>query len=199
MATRINRKKAVLQARGDAFVRVVLDVALEQLAQVGFDRLTIPQVAEQAGFNKTSIYRRWPDKTALVRDALGAAMSHTDDPPDTGNLRDDLIELARTVASFIQSPVGKAVVRIMLSEGGNPQMREMATMAYGAASGSGPWVVIERATKRGELSASLAPTALLFTLAGAIMHRVLVERQDASDEFLKQVIDLMLLGAALKR
>ena len=73
MATRIHRKKAVLQPRGDAFVRVVLDVALEQLAQVGFDRLTIPQVAEQAGFNKTSIYRRWPDKTALVQRAEAIA------------------------------------------------------------------------------------------------------------------------------
>jgi AcrR family transcriptional regulator len=199
MTTAKTRKTAPPQPRGDAFVRTVLDVTLSQLAEVGFEPLTIPDVAQRAGVNKTSIYRRWPSKTDLVREALAIAMNHADDPPNTGELRGDLIALARTVAAFTQSRVGTALIRIMLAEGGNPEVRALANTAYSEAGKQGPWIVIKRATERGELSGDVDPSLMLFTIAGAIMHRVFVERKSASEKFLKQVVDLVLFGAAAKR
>jgi AcrR family transcriptional regulator len=201
MTTVKTRKASPPQPRGDAFVRTVLDVTLSQLAEVGFEPLTIPDVAERAGVNKTSIYRRWPSKADLVRDALAIAMNHVDDPPNTGELRGDLIALARTVAAFTQSRVGTALIRIMLAEGGNPEVRALANTAYSEAGKQGPWIVIKRATERGELSGDVDvdPSLMLFTIAGAIMHRVFVEHKSASEKFLKQVVDLVLYGAAAKR
>jgi AcrR family transcriptional regulator len=187
------------QLRGEAFTSTVLDAALTQLAELGFERLSIPKVAEIAGVNKTSIYRRWPSKTDLVRDALAIAMSHTDDTPNTGALRTDLVALASTVAAFTQSREGTALIRIMLAEGSNPEVRAIVDAAYSEAGKHGPWIVIQRAVERGELSSQLDPSLMLFTIAGAIMHRVFVENRDAPDEFLKQVVDLVLFGAASKR
>jgi AcrR family transcriptional regulator len=188
-----------MQARGDAFVKTVLDATLTQLAEVGFERLSIPLIAELAGVNKTSIYRRWPEKVDVVRAALETAMSHVEHAPDTGNLRGDLVELARTAAAFMQSPVGMAVVRIMMAEAANPEVRALATMTYAEAGKQGPWIVLKRAMERGELNGKTDPSLMLFTMAGAIMHRVFVERQNASDQFLEQVVDLVLLGAAAVR
>jgi AcrR family transcriptional regulator len=187
------------QARGEAFTKSVLNTALTQLAKVGFERLSIPQIAELAGVNKTSIYRRWPSKAELVRDALAVAMNHTNQAPDTGELRGDLIELARIVAAFTQSRVGTALIRIMLAEGGNLEVRALANTAYRETGKQGPWAVIQRATARGELNSAVDPALMLFTIAGAIMHRVFVEHGKAPDEFLKQVVDLVLYGAAAKR
>jgi AcrR family transcriptional regulator len=187
------------QARGEAFTSAVLDAALTQLAEAGFERLSIPQVADIAGVNKTSIYRRWPSKADLVRDALAIPMSHAGDAPDTGALRTDLIALAGTVAAFTQSRVGTALIRIMLAEGGNPEVRALANAAYSEAGKHGPWIVIQNAMQRGELSANADASLMLFTIAGAIMHRVFVEHRSVQDEFLKQVVDLVLYGAASKR
>jgi AcrR family transcriptional regulator len=187
------------QLRGEAFTSTVLDAALTQLAELGFERLSIPKVAEIAGVNKTSIYRRWPSKTDLVRDALSIAMGHTNDAPNTGALRTDLIALASTVAAFTQSREGTALIRIMLAEGSNPEVRAIVDAAYREAGKHGPWIVIQRAVERGELSSHLDPSLMLFTIAGAIMHRVFVENRDAPDEFLKQIVDLVLYGAASKR
>jgi AcrR family transcriptional regulator len=194
-----SQKKITPQPRGEVFVRAVLDVALTQLAEVGFERLSIPQVAELAGANKTSIYRRWPTKAELVRDALHSVMSHTDQAPDTGELRRDLIGLAKAVAAFTRSRAGTAIIRIMLAEGSNPEVRALAIKAYSDSGKQGPWVVIKRAIERGELAKDVDASLLLFTIAGAIMHRVFVEHRDASDEFLKQVVDMLLYGAAAKR
>jgi AcrR family transcriptional regulator len=186
------------QARGDAFVHTVLDAALTHLAEMGFDRFSIPQVAELVGANKTSIYRRWPTKSELVRDALHSAMNHADKAPNTGELRGDLIELAKTVAAFTQSRAGVAVVRIMLTQGANPEVSALANSAYADAGRQGPWEVTKRAVARGELAKNANASLMLFTIAGAIMHRVFVEHREASDDFLEEVVDMVLYGATAK-
>jgi AcrR family transcriptional regulator len=183
------------QPRGDAVVKAVLDATLAQLAVLGYAQLSIPAVASAANVNKTSIYRRWPTKADLVRDALATAMRHTDEAPNTGALRTDLFALARTVAAFMQSSAGMAVVRIMLAEGGNPEVRALGSAAYQSAGPPGPWLVIKRAVQRGELSPGMDASLLLFTIAGALMHRVLVEQRDVPEKYIKQLVDLMLVGA----
>jgi AcrR family transcriptional regulator len=199
MATLAPSRPTSPRARGVVFQSAVLDACLTQLADVGFERLSIPKVAELAGVNKTSIYRRWPGKADLVRDALAVAMRHTDNAPDTGQLHSDLCALASTVAAFTQSREGTAIIRIMLTEAGNPALRALATTAYAEAGKQGPWIVIERAIQRGELSRTVDPSLMLFTVAGAILHRVFVERQDVHDDFFKQLVDLVLYGAAIRR
>jgi AcrR family transcriptional regulator len=191
-------KKAtpITQARGDTFVQTVLHITVEQLAELGFEALSIPQIALLANVNKTSIYRRWPSKEDLVRDALQLVVTHADHVPDTGTLRGDLVALARTVAAFTQSRLGTAVIRIMLAEGGNPEMRALANMTYQESGRSGPFEVMARAMQRGELKNGVDPSLLLFTIAGAIMHRVFVEQRRATDAFINQLVDMVLNGAS---
>jgi AcrR family transcriptional regulator len=198
MAKTNSAQDSTKQPRGEKFVQAVLDITLLQLAEVGFERLSIPDIAVLGEVNKTSIYRRWPTKVELVNEALKVAMSHADEAPDTGALRGDLIELARTIAVFIQSPVGKAIVRIIHSEGANSELRAIAQKAYGESSGRGPFVVVKRAMERGEVKIGSDPSLMLFTIAGAVMHRVFVEQGEVSEALLEQVVDMVLFGAAVK-
>jgi AcrR family transcriptional regulator len=185
--------------RGETVVQTVLQVALQQLADVGFEKLSIPDVAERAGVNKTSIYRRWPTKAALVRDALDAAMDHSEGVPESGDLRTDLIALAQTVARFLQSSTGTAVVRILLAEGGNPELRMLASKTYGSASDRAPFALMAGAKARGEISREVDTSMLLFILAGALLHRVFIEQRKATAPYITQVVDLLLDGAKRRR
>jgi AcrR family transcriptional regulator len=189
------RKNETHQVRGEAFTQIVLEVTLAQLAEVGYERLSIPAVAAIAGVNKTSIYRRWPGKADLVRDSLGAAMRHADQPADTGDLRGDLVGLAQSVAAFTRSPAGTSIIRILLAEGGNPTVSTLAQSAYGETSRHGPLEFIERAGARACLRDGIDPSLVLFTIAGAIVHRVFIERRVATQDFIEEVVDLVLLGA----
>jgi AcrR family transcriptional regulator len=199
MAKAISPPMTSSQPRGDKFVQPVLEITLKRLTEVGFERLSIPDIAELAAVNKTSIYRRWPSKVELVRDALTAAMDHANTPPNTGTLRGDLIDLARVVATFMQSPVGKSIIQIMLSEGADPQLRAMAKTTYGESNSTGPWVVIQRAIERGEFKSDVDPTLVLFAIAGTVIHRLLVEQREVTDALLGQIIDMVLYGAAVRR
>ena len=69
------------------------DAALELLAEIGYDRLSIDAVAARAKASKMTIYRRWSGKAELVVDAL-SSLRKPGEVPDTGSLRGDLEAMA---------------------------------------------------------------------------------------------------------
>ncbi|MFF2844092.1 TetR/AcrR family transcriptional regulator [Paenarthrobacter sp. NPDC057981] len=48
----------------------VLKTAARQLYDTGFDRITLEGLAAEAGVGKPTIYRWWPNKAAVITDAL---------------------------------------------------------------------------------------------------------------------------------
>lgn len=78
------------------------------------DTMTIPQVADLAGVNPTSIYRRWGSITALLEEVAVAALTQGEDLPDTGRLADDLIAWARIIGADITRPKRRAYLRAMV-------------------------------------------------------------------------------------
>nr|WP_269781639.1 TetR/AcrR family transcriptional regulator [Nocardia bovistercoris] len=69
----------------------MLDAAWEELTEYGYHRMTMAGVAERAGAAKSVLYRRWPDKSALVRTLVEARVPRLGDPPVTGDLRADVV------------------------------------------------------------------------------------------------------------
>src|SRR3954447_26431222 len=68
----------------------ILDAALEVLAEVGYDRLTMDAVAQRAKASKATLYRRWNSKATLVVEALARSKA-LPVTPDPGDLRTDLV------------------------------------------------------------------------------------------------------------
>jgi AcrR family transcriptional regulator len=71
----------------DAAIRAA---TMDLLAQVGYARLTMDQVAAHARVSKSSLYLRWPNKVALVADALQHRARPVPGIPDTGTLAGDM-------------------------------------------------------------------------------------------------------------
>lgn len=193
---------ATSKRRGRAVVERVHRVTLERLAEVGYERLSIPDVARLAELNKTSVYRRWATKPELVRDALTEAVAETQQDPDTGSLRGDLVAAARRVGRFVQSPRGMAVLRVLVSEGEHPEVRAIREAAMGSAMSRHAGAlqrIVDRGRARGELSEDVDPALVLYAVAGALIHRVLVEGADVDDALVDRLVDLVLFGAAAGR
>src|SRR5664280_783734 len=82
----------------------VLEATLDQLAESGYDGLSFEAVAVRAGVHKTTLYRRWSDRTDLVLDAMLELSSQTVPVPDFGSVRADLLAIARGIAGNLSSP-----------------------------------------------------------------------------------------------
>ena len=48
----------------------ILDATLAGVAELGYDRLSMDDIASRAGVGKAAIYRRWPSKAVVVADAI---------------------------------------------------------------------------------------------------------------------------------
>lgn len=78
--------------RGKELEEAILSAAWQELQRVGYQALTIQEIANAAGTNKNTLYRHWPTKAVLVINAFsrfGPTIDFT--IPDTGTLRGDLL------------------------------------------------------------------------------------------------------------
>jgi len=80
----------------------IMQAALAGLAELGYDRLTMDEIAARAHAGKGALYRRWPSKATLVVDAIVAWRERFApvSVPDTGSLRGDIEAMIAAVPAF---------------------------------------------------------------------------------------------------
>lgn len=183
------------RARGESIAHSVLLCTLQELAEVGLRELSVERVAQRAQVNKTSVYRRWPTKDALVVAALeGVLSSVSANVPDTGSLRGDLLALIGMVAGFAGEPLGVAVLRAALSEQASSGVAALASRSLVSNTSSPLKHLVARARKRSEWRMGVDAEQLVFTMVGAIIHRALLEHRPMPKVWLEQLVDLLLTG-----
>ncbi|MGH3585394.1 MAG: TetR/AcrR family transcriptional regulator, partial [Pseudonocardia sp.] len=87
----------------------VLKATTDLVARDGIAGFRYEDVAELAGVHKTSVYRNWPDREELVIEALLRYAEDTAPVPDSGVLRDDLVDYVLDIATGLTSPTGRAL------------------------------------------------------------------------------------------
>src|SRR5579871_945268 len=83
--------------------RVVLAAAHELLTESGLSGVSVDEVSRRSGVAKTTIYRHWPSREALLLDAC-SQLTARPPVPDTGSVRSDLEALAGGAAMRLQQP-----------------------------------------------------------------------------------------------
>ena len=95
--------------RSQQVVEKVREATMAELARVGFGGLTIEGVAKAANVNRTTIYRRWPSKAALLLAVLEPGLERFDHDPDTGSLGGDLLALMLLIGETAALPPGQHI------------------------------------------------------------------------------------------
>lgn len=102
-----------------ARVRDAVYTAVGELVGEGHrDTMTIPQVAERADVNPTSVYRRWGSIDALLGEVAVAALTEDDSLPDTGTFAGDLRAWATAIAEDIFRAERMVYLRALASRSG---------------------------------------------------------------------------------
>lgn len=173
----------------------IFDATLRLVAERGYDGLTIEGVAEASGVNKTTIYRWWPSKPAL----LGAALVEADllgfDPPDTGSLRGDLIAVVEGIAGLLTRPPSRDIAVAAL--GAAVRHPELDARHFFADRLSRERELFDRAVRRGELSPETDPMLVIDLLAGAVWIRAVFRGLPLDDDFATRAVDAVLTGVRL--
>jgi AcrR family transcriptional regulator len=179
--------------RSERVVEDVIDATTRELVRVGYAKLRVEQVAEQARVNKTTIYRRWPTKADLVGDALNRKAGDAPKAPATGSLREDLLALMRGTVAFAATDEKKLLHRIILAEMDDPEVAKIVKDLK--ARYQEPWhETIASAVKRGELPAGTDVALISDTIRCYVMTRMRLN-EPVTGEYLERVVDLVVTGA----
>lgn len=191
------RRRDAGRARGEPVERAILDATLRELAEHGFEGLSVPRVAEASEVNKTTIYRRWPTREDLVAAALESALHETSrELQDTGSLRGDLRGMLLAVQRRLASPAGRALARAAMSDQAAEAVGAMSRDTVARSTGAAVELVA-RAAQRGEWdSGRHLPEAVFAMITGSVMHRVLLERLPLTEAWVETVVDVVTRGVA---
>ncbi|MGW1223898.1 TetR/AcrR family transcriptional regulator [Streptomyces sp. NPDC001478] len=154
-------RESVLRAAGDA------------LAEQGFDRLDLADVARRAEVGKTTVYRRWSTPTGLVADLLDAMAEQSVPRARTGSLAGDLRANARLVLATLTDPRQGALFRSVIAAATCDDRTAQALHRFYAIRIEEWSGCVTDAVERGELPAGTDPHEVVRAVSAPLYYRLL--------------------------
>ncbi len=173
-------------ARSRAVVRAA---AREELAAVGLGGFTIDGVATRAGVGRSTIYRHWGDRLALVRDAV-ASVSPQPPPSDAGGSpRRRIHDLLRHLAEGMIDPATSSFLVAVV--GAAERDEQLAAIHHADTDRRRAALVaaLQAAREAGEVRADLDPEVAATCLAGAIVYRRLATAHPVAPDEVGALVD----------
>ncbi|MEU6061598.1 TetR/AcrR family transcriptional regulator [Streptomyces sp. NPDC047097] len=157
----------------------------EELAAVGFARMSIEGIARRAGVGKTAVYRRWKSKLALVLDLITAVAAEGMPVPDTGSLHGDVRAVLEVAAHALRHPLASQVVPDLLVEAArHPEIADTVRAVLLDGRRGVAARIVRAAVERGELPADADPDRVLDLVLGPLYWRLVVVRTSAPAGYL---------------
>jgi len=184
------------RARSESARRAILEATRDELAQHGYDKLSIDRVAAAAGAGKQTVYRWYPSKSALVAECIldGYVALGNIPIPDTGNIRRDLRDWLRAFADHAGRPEAASLIRAATAAAADND--DVAARFYErvtAASEGALTARLRTAEHAGQLRTGAPATAVAQALVGAVLYRLLVH-QPLTHDFVDDLADVVLSG-----
>jgi AcrR family transcriptional regulator len=164
---------------------LIIDATVRLLTEVGYDALSVESVAARAGVGKTTIYRRYPDKAALVAAAadhrgLGTPPPTPTDAPPREALLATMQWLAQQIAEQDVGLLGALFAGMRSDPALATAMRRILDRDQSAMSG----------TLFGRLTDDTRVAELLTEVGTAlVVHRVVVVGLPTDRPFLEHLVD----------
>lgn len=168
-----------------ARVRSAVLLAARGLLVDGYADLTVDRIAQAAGVNKTSVYRRWTDVEGVLGDLLSEYASEAVPIPDTGDLATDLEELALLVRRGMTGGPGDLITALAAAAPRNPRAAQVVRGFFAERFGLAE-AVVEHAVARGELPRDTDARAAIEFVGAPFFLRLLVVDEPIDEAFARR-------------
>jgi len=165
----------------------VLTATFELLSENGVGGLTVDEVSRRSGVAKTTIYRHWPTREALVVDAC-SRISAEQEVPDTGSLEGDVTAILANIAHLLSTARWASVLPSIVDVAErDPEFADIhRSIQHGHAEPLRE--VLERAADRGELAMAADRSTMIAGLMGPLFYRRWFSREPIDDQFIKTIV-----------
>lgn len=187
---------SVNRRHGATLEAAILDAGWDELVEIGYARLTMGSIARRARTSEPVLYRRWANKDELVLAVLDRYRStHPVAVPDTGDLREDLIQyltaLGNSFAKFFAIAAAASFSGLLAATGLSPA--EIREQAMGDQLLPQTRTIYRQAAARGEINPEGIPPAVLAVPFDLVRHDLLIDLKPLDAERVHSIVDEVFL------
>jgi len=180
--------------RDEQIHRIILTTALHLAFEIGFRNLSIEAIAAKAGVGKTTIYRRWPNKGAVVMEAFLSIVGPRTSFPLTDRAIESIRLQMRTQVKAFRGKYGK-MIRSLVGDGQfDPDVLEAFRQRWILPRRQLARNTIELAMQQGDLRPDLDVDTVIDTLYAPIYYRLLFEIGPLSDAYADGLYESVIEG-----
>jgi AcrR family transcriptional regulator len=190
-----NGKRPPGRPRSEKARLAILQTTLKLLGEIGFADFTIEEVAGRAEVGKATVYRWWPDKSALIADAFASSITSRLHFPDTGSVYTDMSRQMRQLIKVFRSRRGRIVSAILAAGQSDKHLIAAFRDRFLWPRRREAYATLERGVRRGELRRNTDLDLVLDSLYGPIYMRFLIQHDRLTPDFVNRLCALVLSGA----
>ena len=167
--------------------RRINDAVLALLVEGGIGACTFAAVADRADVERSTLYRRYGDRWAMMIDAILGYAADEVAPLSLQSFREDLRFVLDRMAEVLATPLGPALwaVGAALRAGSAPEHRARFWETRLAQI----LPIIDQAKGRGELDPGVDPEEVFAFAMGAVHFRMLVIGERIGSKVVDQIVD----------
>lgn len=168
-------KQTIGRPRSTESEQAILTAAWALLRTYSLRKLSIEAIAREAGVGKTTIYRWWPSKAAVVVDAFLAQVEASLPFPKTETAAESLMLQMQQVANVLSGDVGRIVAQIVAEGQCDSEALDSFRDRFLNPRRDAARQIILQGIKSGEFAPDIDPDLAMDILYGPIYYRLLVK------------------------
>lgn len=167
--------------------KAVLTATHGLLTEEGFAGVSVDEVARRSGVAKTTIYRHWPSRSALLLEAC-STLSARPQAPDTGSFHGDLEMMCLFVASRLRTAGWATVLPSIIDAAErDAELAQLQKRLHGEMR-TAFRTIVERAQEKGEVAAKVDYTEVIASVLGPLFYRRWFSREPLDERFVRGVV-----------
>jgi AcrR family transcriptional regulator len=171
----------------------ILDSAARLLEDRGFDEITVDAIAEDSGTGKATVYRWWPNKSAVLIESFRERMAEELPFPDTGDFRRDLRQQLQNFAEILYwGRRGKVFRSFLAGAMADPEIAQAFRESWIRPRRAEARKLFERHIASGDARADLDPDLAVEMVFSPLYYRLITGWGEITGEFLDQLVDSVL-------
>jgi AcrR family transcriptional regulator len=172
----------------------VLAATLDLLTEAGLGGVSVDDISRRSGVAKTTIYRHWPNRDALVVDACLQMADVGEEPPDTGSLEGDVRAILAALAGLLVTARWSSVLPSIADAAERDRDIAEVHVRLQRLHAAPLRAALERAVRRGEIPPDADLGAIAAALRGPLYYRRWFSREPIDDAFVDLVVRGVLAG-----
>jgi AcrR family transcriptional regulator len=171
----------------------ILEAGLELLEESSFAEITADAIAERAAASKATIYRWWPNKDAVLVEALREAVAQELPFPDTGDLREDIRLQLQNFIKLLTGRRARVFTAFVAAAQSDPEVSDTFQRIWREPRRASLKAGLER--HRGKQMREDADLEMVLDAAyGPLYYRLLTGKKKFPEGYAEALTDIILKG-----